>query len=147
MVCLGNICRSTLAEGIMQSKLSTDAFHVDSAGTASYHIGEAPDPRSIAVAKKYGLDISSQHCRQFEVQDFDLFDHIFVMDISNYENVSKIARTPEDISKVTLILDQLQPNQKLEVPDPYYGGDNGFEEVFDLLNKACDAFIKKLSYF
>jgi len=145
MVCLGNICRSPLAEGIMQSKLSSAKFMVDSAGTAGYHIGDSPDPRSIAVARKYGLDISSQKCRQFEHADFDLFDYIFVMDTSNFENVNKIARNPGDMSKVTLMLDLLQPNQNLEVPDPYYGGDTGFEEVFGLLNKACDAFIEKLS--
>jgi protein-tyrosine phosphatase len=145
MVCLGNICRSPLAEGIMQSKLTSKVFMVDSAGTAGYHIGACPDPRSIVVAKKHGLDISSQKCRQFEVADFDIFDHILVMDNSNYENVVKLARTPEDTLKVTLILEQLQANQKLEVPDPYYGGAHGFEEVYDLLNNACDAFIEKLS--
>jgi len=145
MVCLGNICRSPLAEGIMQSKFPREVIKVDSAGTGSYHIGESPDPRSIAVARKYGINISTQKCRQFEVEDFDLFDHILVMDNSNFEDVIKQARTAEDMSKVTLILDQLQPNRKLEVPDPYYGSENGFEKVYDLLNKACDAFIEKLS--
>jgi protein-tyrosine phosphatase len=145
MVCLGNICRSPLAEGIMQSKLSNDSFKVDSAGTAGYHIGNAPDPRSIDVARKNGLDISNQKCRKFDVEDFDTFDRIFVMDRSNFENVVKLARNPEDISKVSLIMDLLHPNENIEVPDPYYGGDSGFDNVYNMLDNACDRFIEKLS--
>ena len=145
MVCLGNICRSPLAEGILKSKFSNVAFTVDSAGTAGYHIGATPDPRSIAVARKNGLDISKQQGRQFNVSDFDVYDHILVMDTSNFENVVKLARNPEDISKVSLILDNIYPQQRMEVPDPYYGGDGGFDDVYDLLDKACENFIKKLS--
>lgn len=145
MVCLGNICRSPLAEGIMKSKLTKDAFQVDSAGTAGYHIGNAPDPRSIAVARKNGLDISNQKCRKFSVEDFDRFDYIFVMDTSNFENVVKLARNPEDMSKVSLIMDLVHPNENIEVPDPYYGGNSGFDYVYTMLDKACDSFVEKLS--
>ncbi|RZV57766.1 MAG: low molecular weight phosphotyrosine protein phosphatase [Flavobacteriaceae bacterium] len=145
MVCLGNICRSPLAEGILRSKLTSDKFFVDSAGTAGYHIGNAPDPRSIAIANHYGLDISTQKCRQFTVSDFDLFDHIFVMDVSNYSNVVELARNSKDISKVSLILDQSFPNEQREVPDPYYGGEKGFDNVYHLLNHACDYFVENLS--
>lgn len=144
MVCLGNICRSPLAEGILKSKLS-NSFLVDSAGTASYHIGSAPDKRSIAVARKYGLDISNLRGRQFSVSDFDTFDYIYVMDESNFENVVKLARNDKDISKVKMILNEVYPNQDYDVPDPYYGGDNGFENVYKMLDEACDKIAEDLT--
>lgn len=136
MVCLGNICRSPLAEGILRAKLPK-TFIVDSAGTANYHTGNAPDPRSIAVAKKYGINISNLRGRQFSVSDFDSFDIIFVMDDSNYNNVIKLARNNEDISKVNFILNEIYPAQDFNVPDPYYGGPNGFENIYNMLNEAC----------
>ena len=105
MVCLGNICRSPLAHGILDSKLPSDQYYVDSAGTANYHQGEAPDPRSIAIANSYGIDISKQHARQFKVSDFDTFDYIFTMDDSNYQNVIDLARNTNDIGKVKSILE------------------------------------------
>lgn len=107
MVCLGNICRSPLAEGILKSKLPSDAFFVDSAGTANYHVGCTPDKRSIAVARKYGLNISNCSGRQFTVADFDTFDYIYVMDTSNYKHVLGLARHEHDKSKVKLIMDEL----------------------------------------
>lgn len=115
MVCLGNICRSPLAEGILRTKLTTD-FFVDSAGTGGWHAGQSPDERSIATARNYGIDISNQKARKFTVSDFDTFDHIFVMDQSNYKDVLNLA--PDDVakSKVALIL-----GPSKEVPDPYYG--------------------------
>tara|TARA_R110002096_G_scaffold112264_6_gene244722 strand:- start:217 stop:666 length:450 start_codon:yes stop_codon:yes gene_type:complete len=143
MVCLGNICRSPLAEGILKSKLSND-FIVDSAGTANYHVGSAPDKRSIAVARKHGLDISNLSGRQFDSSDFDIFDMIYVMDESNFQNVVKLARNDEDIVKVKLILNEVHPNKNYEVPDPYYGGDHGFENVYQMLDEACDNIVKKL---
>ena len=100
MVCLGNICRSPLAHGILQSKLPEDSFYIDSAGTAAYHVGEKPDYRSIEVAKKYGLDISKQNARQFKTIDFDRFDYIFAMDQSNYSNIIALARELEE-KKIT----------------------------------------------
>ncbi|MEP3836684.1 MAG: low molecular weight protein-tyrosine-phosphatase [Algibacter sp.] len=143
MVCLGNICRSPLAEGILKSKLSED-FIVDSAGTANYHSGSAPDKRSIAVAKKYGLDISNLSGRQFDVSDFDTFDLIYVMDHSNFDNVVRLARTAKDTSKVKLILNEVHHGKNFEVPDPYYGGEHGFENVYQMLDEACDAIVKNL---
>ncbi|WP_298343568.1 low molecular weight protein-tyrosine-phosphatase [uncultured Algibacter sp.] len=143
MVCLGNICRSPLAEGILKSKLSKN-FIVDSAGTASYHIESSPDKRSIAVAKKHGLDISNLRGRQFEVSDFDGFDLIYVMDESNFQNVVKLARTPEDTGKVKMILNEVHPNKNYEVPDPYYGGDHGFENVYQMLDEACEIIAQQL---
>ncbi|WP_034040308.1 low molecular weight protein-tyrosine-phosphatase [Wocania ichthyoenteri] len=145
MVCLGNICRSPLAEGIMRSKLPNDTFLVDSAGTANYHIGNAPDSRSIAVAKKYGLNISGLKGRQFSVLDFDAFDLIYVMDESNFKNVIALARDDKDIAKVKFILNEVYPNQDYNVPDPYYGGDEGFENVYKMLDEACDRIAEKLS--
>lgn len=143
MVCLGNICRSPLAEGILKSKLSND-FIVDSAGTANYHVGSSPDKRSIAVARKHGFDISNLSGRQFDISDFDIFDIIYVMDESNFQNVVNLARNDEDIAKVKFILNEVHPNKNYEVPDPYYGGDNGFENVYQMLDEACDNIAKKL---
>jgi protein-tyrosine phosphatase len=145
MVCLGNICRSPLAEGILRSKLPSSTFTIDSAGTASYHIGNAPDKRSVAVANKYGLDISNLRGRQFTVSDFDIFNSIFVMDESNFDNVCSLARNEEDIGKVKLILNEVYPNQNYSVPDPYYGGNEGFENVFKMLDEACSLIADRLS--
>ena len=145
MVCLGNICRSPLAEGILQSKLPADRFTVDSAGTGGYHVGERPDSRSIAVARKYGLDITMQRCRKFNVTDFDNFDLIYAMDSSNFSNIIRLARNSDDMGKVKLILEELQPGSRLEVPDPYYGGDQGFDNVYQMLDQACDIIANKLN--
>ncbi len=143
MVCLGNICRSPLAEGIMRSKLSED-FTVDSAGTGGWHAGELPDKRSIATAKNRGLDITNQRARQFKKSDFEIFDHIFVMDNSNYKDVLALAPNEEAKSKVKLILNEIFPNENVDVPDPYYGGQDGFENVFDMLDQACEEIARKL---
>jgi len=147
MVCLGNICRSPLAEGILKSKLSSDTFEVDSAGTAGFHIDNSPDPRSIAVAKKNGLDISSQKCRKFELKDFDAFNHIFAMDKSNLNHLYKLARNLEDVSKISLVTDLLHPGKNIEIPDPYYGDDCEFENVFTMLDQACNCIAEELSQF
>jgi protein-tyrosine phosphatase len=144
MVCLGNICRSPLAEGILKAKLSKN-FIIDSAGTANYHTGNSPDPRSIAIAKKYGIDISNLEGRQFTVTDFDRFDLIYVMDDSNYKNVTKLARNNNDYSKIHYILNEVYPDQNFDVPDPYYGGDDGFEKIYDMLNEACTNIANKLT--
>ena len=136
MVCLGNIWRSPLAQGILESKVDSSEVIVDSAGTAAYNIGNSPDKRSVAVAKKNGIDLSKQKARQFTVEDFSLFSKIYVMDLSNYENVIALSQNPEDKAKVNLILNDL-----MEVPDPYYGGKEGFEYCFDLLNNACDQIV------
>jgi len=144
MVCLGNICRSPLAEGILKSKLDPNKYIVDSTGTGHWHIGNKPDPRSIEVAKKHGLDISNQRGRQFSKKDFKEFDHIFVMDNSNKDNVLALTQNEEDKKKVHLILDEIFPFENVDVPDPYYGGDRGFEQVYQMLNQACDIIAKRL---
>ena len=145
MVCLGNICRSPLAEGILRSKLPQHSFFIDSAGTGNYHIGSQPDLRSIAVAKKYGIDISAQRARQFSYLDFDAFDHIFVMDDSNFQNVINLSSNEAELKKVKLILDVLNDENLINVPDPYWD-DDGFEEVYKMLDNACtkiaDKFLK-----
>lgn len=144
MVCLGNICRSPLAEGILQSKLSTESFFVDSAGTGDWHIGSLPDKRSIAVAKKYNIDLTTQRARQFKVSDFSTFDRIYVMDKSNYDNVVKLAPNTEARNKVKLILNESTPGKNAEVPDPYFGGEDGFEHVYHLLDEVCNVIAKDL---
>lgn len=144
MVCLGNICRSPLAEGILRSKTIGDDIFVDSAGTGAYHVGEQPDPRSIAIGKLNGVDISGQKARKFVKGDFDAFDIIYVMDRSNYENVIALATNEEEIAKVSLILNEVFPNEDLDVPDPYYGGDFGFKNVFNMLDKSCEIIANKI---
>ena len=142
-VCLGNICRSPLGEGILQHKIDQLGldWKVDSAGTSGFHNGEKPDRRSIKMGKSKGIDISSQRSRLFVKEDFEDFDHILVMDESNYANACKLTDDPDQKAKVELILDYTHPNESAEVPDPYWD-DNGFELVYDLLDDACDAFIK-----
>jgi protein-tyrosine phosphatase len=140
MVCLGNICRSPLAHGILEHLVIQKGLNweIDSAGTGNWHVGQQPDHRSIAVAEKYGIDISGQCCRQFEVSDFDRFDHIFVMDRNNLEDVRSLARTREDHEKVSLFM-------KSEiVPDPYYLDDQ-FEPVFKMIEKRCFEIIHEFN--
>ena len=141
MVCLGNICRSPLAEGILKSKSKN--IIVDSAGTAGYHIGNKPDIRSIEIAKKYNLDISDQRARQFNTNDFNIYDKIYAMDNDNYSKIISLAENQKEIDKVDLILNESYPNQYKSVPDPYYGGEKGFENIFHLLNNACEKIIER----
>jgi protein-tyrosine phosphatase len=144
MVCLGNICRSPLAEGILASKLPKKKFIVESAGTGDWHIDHAPDKRSIAVAKKHKISIENQKGRQFNCSDFDNFDYIYVMDSSNYDNVIALAKSSEQKNKVKMILNELFPNENVDVPDPYYGLPNGFDTVYQMLDEVCDVIAKKL---
>lgn len=144
MVCLGNICRSPLAEGILQSKVDSDSVFVDSAGTAGYHVGNPPDKRSIAVAKKHGLNIDHQKCRKFSKADFSAFDYIYVMDRSNFSDVAALASNQEEANKVKLLLSEVELGIK-EVPDPYYGGNDGFENVYQMIDRACEEIAKKLN--
>ena len=141
MVCLGNICRSPLAEGILKAK-STNII-VDSAGTAGYHVGSSPDKRSIEIAKKYNIDLRNQKARQFNTNDFNDFDKIYVMDNDNYSKIISLAQNQEERNKVDLILNETLPKQFKSVPDPYYGGEQGFENIFRLIDKACDLIVKK----
>jgi protein-tyrosine phosphatase len=133
-----------LAEGLLSKKVDQETVKVDSAGTASYHIGEAPDIRTIMSARKHGLNISNLVGRQFKVSDFDEFDRIYVMDHSNLQNVLALARTEDDKAKVDLILNELKAGSNQDVPDPYYGGDEGFEQVYRLLDAATENIANKL---
>lgn len=144
MVCLGNICRSPLAEGILKSKIDSNNVYVDSAGTGHWHIGKKPDLRSIEVAKKHQLDITDQRARQFSKQDFDDFDYIFVMDNSNKKDILSIARNDSDKEKIHLILNEIFPNENMDVPDPYYGGSEGFQNVYRMLDLSCDSIANRL---
>ncbi len=146
-VCLGNICRSAMAQGILEAKAKQYGLNllVDSAGTSDYHIGEAPDERMQAKALEYDVDISQQQARQFIYNDFQEFDYVFAMDSSNYNNILTLAKTYADKQKVTLFLNLVYPNENRNVPDPYYGGEAGFEEVYQLLDNACEVFIKQIN--
>ncbi|WP_373058689.1 low molecular weight protein-tyrosine-phosphatase [Zunongwangia sp. H14] len=144
MVCLGNICRSPLAEGILKSKTDPAKVYIDSSGTGGYHVGCAPDDRSIAVAKRYGLDISEQKCRKFDVSDFEEFDHIFVMDNYNYRDILSLTENKDDQQKVHLILNEIFPGENVDVPDPYHGGEQGFENVYQMLEEACEKIAQRL---
>lgn len=147
MVCLGNICRSPLADGLLRKKVAEAGLNieVDSAGTAAHHVGNPPDGRMRATAKSKGCPIDELRARQFIVQDYDRFDRIFVMDESNRRNVLSLARTSEDEAKVEMILNLSHPNQDLEVPDPYYGGDQGFLDVYTMLDEATDVLMNQLT--
>lgn len=138
MVCLGNICRSPLAEGILRHLSGQNGlgWEIDSAGTGDWHVGHPPDRRSVAVAKKYGVDISGLRGRQFSTEDFDRFDRIFVMDLDNYRDVLRKARSGADRQKVQLLLEDQQP-----VPDPWYD-DALFEPVYRLIHDACERIVR-----
>jgi len=146
MVCLGNICRSPMADGHLRKKVNDLklAVIVDSAGTANYHVGEAPDKRMIATGAKFGTPIDELRARQFKVVDFDNFDLIYCMDSSNLSNVLSLARNEADCQKVRLLLNELEPNSNAAVPDPYYGTMQDFEYVYQLLDKATDCVIEKI---
>lgn len=145
MVCLGNICRSPLAQGILESKLPQSSFFIDSAGTGGYHIGSPPDNRSVRVAKLHGIDISHQQARKFSIEDFERFDIIFAMDQYNKRDIQHLAKTQEHSNKVKIILNE-SPNADLnDVPDPYYGTMSDFEDVYQLLDTACESIALKLT--
>ena len=143
MVCLGNICRSPLAEGILRDKAKKAGLNwtIDSAGTGNYHVGEAPHQLSQKVSKINGVDISLQHARQFDKQDLVQFDKIYVMDLDNYEEVKRISQDIWNEDKVELLLNELYPSQNREVPDPWYGTEEGYHRVYKLIEEACDAMI------
>lgn len=143
-VCLGNICRSPMAEGIMQKKIDAHNldWQVDSAGTGIWHIGEPPDDRSIDKASEYDIDITGLRGRQFQQSDFDRFDLIFVMDQSNHKNVLRFARNARDRSNVRMIMSMVEAGNNLNVPDPYWD-DDGFEQVYHMLDEACGNIVDK----
>lgn len=144
MVCLGNICRSPMAHGLLEHKVKELGLSVlvDSAGTGAYHVGEAPDPRSIQKMQQYGVNISHQRARQFIADDLEVFDHIFAMDTNNYRNIINLSQG--DADNVRLMMDLAYPGEDMSVPDPYYGGEDGFENVYRLLDEATDRLIELL---
>ena len=144
MVCLGNICRSPLAEGILVHKTKSLNIEVDSAGTAAYHVGELPDVRSIEIAKKYNIDLNKHRARQFSRVDFDKFDVIYAMDTNNYAHLISLSSNDYERSSIRLILNEINPNLYESVPDPYYGGENGFQDVYNMLNEACEKIIQNI---
>jgi len=145
-VCMGNICRSPLAEGIFRQKLVdaglSDLVAVDSAGTGNWHQGDGADPRSVETALRHGIDISGQRARQVTPEDFDHFDMIFAMDRSNEATMR--ARAPSARhGKIMLFLEHTL-GSRADVPDPYYGGEDGFEDVYQLLREGCSELVSKL---
>ncbi len=146
MVCLGNICRSPIADGLLRKKVKEQGLdvEVDSAGTIALHQGEAPDSRMVETARKNGTDINFLRARQFKVDDFDNFDYIFSMDFSNKKNILSLARNEEDRNKVHMLLGDLTDQQEASVPDPYYGTQKDFDHVYNLVNHATDILIQKI---
>jgi protein-tyrosine phosphatase len=145
MVCLGNICRSPLAEGILQDKARRAGLNwiVESAGTESYHIGEAPHALSQKVARLNGIEICDQRARRFTAQDFDNYDKIYALAADVLDEMKRISGKKFDAGKADLLLNELYPGKNKDVPDPWYGPEQGYHEVFELLEKACDAVVKK----
>ncbi len=145
MVCLGNICRSPLAEGILQHKAHAAGLNweVDSAGTGGWHVGQAPHRSSQKVARHYGIDISAQKARQFRPSDMMEFDIIYFMEEDNYLDARQMAGDMWDDSKARILLNELHPGSNKPVPDPYYGTEPDYHDVFHLISRACDAIIEK----
>jgi protein-tyrosine phosphatase len=144
MVCLGNICRSPVAEGVMRAKAKEHVIEVeiDSAGTSGWHDGAAPDERSLTNASKNGIDISKQKSRKVVLSDFEVFDFLYAMDESNYNNLLNMA-SQKYHHKIKMILNEVNAGDNRSVPDPYYGND-GFQLVFDLLDEACEKIAQNL---
>ncbi len=145
MVCLGNICRSPLAEGILQNKAFTAGltWSIESAGTNSYHTGEPPHPLSQKVAKLNGIDISKQRARRFTATDFEVYDKIYALAEDVMEDMKRIAGKKFDASKVALLMDELYPGENMDVPDPYYGSEAGYHQVYKMIDEVCDEIIEK----
>lgn len=145
MVCLGNICRSPLAEGILQDKAFKAglSWSVESAGTNSYHTGEPPHPLSQKVAKLNGIDISQQRARRFKADDFDIYDKIYALADDVMEEMKKIARNKFDAAKTNLLMNELYPGKNMDVPDPWYGPEPGYHEVYKMIDQVCEKIIEK----
>jgi protein-tyrosine phosphatase len=146
MVCLGNICRSPLAEGILRKKLERrmPELFIDSAGIGGWHEGQSPDPRSVAVAREFGLDISQQKARKFRNDDFEKFDLIFAMDRSNYNDLLALKPSAQSAGKLYLLLEYASFDGSTDVPDPYYGGKQEFEAAYRLLDDACNKVAEEI---
>jgi protein-tyrosine phosphatase len=147
MVCLGNICRSPLAEGILQNKAFTAGltWSIESAGTNSYHTGEPPHKLSQKVARLNGIDISSQRAKRFTDGDFDVYDKIYALAGDVMDEMKRIAKNKFDASKAELLMNEIYPGKNMDVPDPYYGPEQGYHEVYKMIDEACDKIIEKYS--
>jgi len=147
MVCLGNICRSPLAEGILQDKAAKAGLDwtIESAGTNGCHIGDAPHPLSQKVAKLNGIDISGQQARQFLPEDFENFDMIYALAGDVMSDIRRIARNKFDVTKIDLLMNELHPGQNIDVPDPWWGTEPGYHKVYKLIDQVCEAIIAKYS--
>ncbi|MEM9051746.1 MAG: low molecular weight protein-tyrosine-phosphatase [Bacteroidota bacterium] len=145
-VCLGNICRSPMAEGVFRTMARERGIDVetDSCGTGDWHVGEAPDKRARACMTKHDDDISDLRARQFRTSDFEEFDRIFVMDKSNYQNVVSLTANESQREKVELFLNLAYPSEHREVPDPYFGGSDGFEQVYQMLTKSSEVLLNQI---
>jgi protein-tyrosine phosphatase len=146
MVCLGNICRSPLAEGVLKDKIKKAGLNwqVDSAGTGAHEVGCTPHYLSQKIAKQHGIDISDQQCRQFKKEDILHYDKVYALDIENYYDIKKISGDDWDETKVDLLMNEVYPGENVEVPDPWYGTEKNYHEVYAMIDKACDAIIEKL---
>ena len=146
MVCLGNICRSPLAEGILQDKINKRGleWQVASSGTAGYHVGQLPDTRSMDVSRKHGIDISDQRSQKFQPVNLEEYDFILAMDVNNFEDILSLCTTEKQRQKVQLIMDYGDDPNINEVPDPYYGGENGFANVYEMLDEATEGFLQTM---
>jgi protein-tyrosine phosphatase len=147
MVCLGNICRSPLAEGILQKKAKEAGLNwtIESAGTNSYHIGQPPHHLSQKVARKNGVDISCQKARKFTEDDFDRYDKIYAMATDVAEDIRRMSGARFDKNKLDLFLNEVTPGKNQDVPDPWYGEEDGYHDVYELIEKTCDAILE--NYF
>ena len=144
MVCLGNICRSPLAEGILKEKCKKAglSWKIESAGTNGFHNGEAPHYLSQKIARINNIDISNQQSRKFVKQDFERFDKIYAMAEDVIDEIKQIGKDQYISTKVNLLMDEVYPNQNKEVPDPYYGAEDGYHSVYNMIEIACDEIIK-----
>ena len=145
MVCLGNICRSPLAEGILQQKAAAAGLNwtVNSAGTNSYHTGEPPHALSQKVARQNGIDISAQRARKFSAGDFEVYDKIYALAADVLDDIRRIAKNKFDATRTDLLMNELRPGKNMDVPDPYYGPEQGYHDVYDLIDAACTAVVEK----
>lgn len=146
MVCLGNICRSPLAQGILQHKCNEAglSIEVESAGTSGYHAGERPHTNTIRVAKENGIDISNYRSSMFRPSDFDKYDLIYAMDYNNYLDIKRSSKHKWNEAKIKLFLNELHPGKNEEVPDPWYGTYEGFQSVYMLIDQTCDKIMERI---
>ncbi len=146
MVCLGNICRSPLAEGILQDKVKRRGldWEIASSGTSGYHVGQLPDSRSMDIAERHGIDLSGQRSQRFVPGFFNEYDFILAMDTQNYEDLLSMCSSDKERNQVQLMMDYGEDPTVKDVPDPYYGGSDGFAEVYDLLDEATEGFLQAM---